>query len=103
MEICRLRATSMGAAGEKEPVLLYNSALTNAPLAPSPPVIRIRPSCSKTAEAPLRGSVIEPAESHMPLNTCGTDPFNRSPTQRMMLRMQRVYLVARVIKFLQEK
>src|SRR5437867_5367286 len=103
MEICRLRATSMGGAAEKEPVLPYNSTLTNAPLAPSPPVIRMRPSCSKTTEAPLRASVMGAAESHIPLNTCGTDPFNRSPIQRIKPRIQRACLVARDIKFLKEK
>ena len=59
----------MGGARENEPLEPNNSAELAGPLAPLPPVIRMRPSCNSTAAAPLRAEFIAPVAIHVPLGT----------------------------------
>jgi hypothetical protein len=63
-------------AGENKP-FLANSAELVGLFASLPPVIRIRPSCNRTVEAPLRAVFIGPVASHVPLVTCKNDAVSK--------------------------
>src|SRR6266571_3292310 len=65
--MCPLRATFIGAAGDTEASVLKNSAVASGPLAPSPPVIRMRPSESRTADEFARASFRFAVGAHVPV------------------------------------
>ncbi len=91
--MCPLRATFIGAAGDTEASVLKNSAVASGPLAPSPPVIRMRPSESRTADEFARASFRFAVGAHVPLGTSSADPLSTSTAQRKMA-MQRSEVLA---------
>src|SRR2546428_3224182 len=95
MEMCLLRATLMGAAAETEPSLLKNSAVASGPLAPSPPVIRMRPSERKAADEFARASVRFVVGAQVPLGTSSAAPFSARTAHRTMRLPRRTVLAVR--------
>src|SRR5579864_1360658 len=93
---CRLRATFIAAAGETVPSVPKNSADCTAPLPPSPPVNRMRPSGSMTADAFDRACDRLLVAVQLPITICGRVAL-RSPAKHNRARMSQRRFGARFI------
>ena len=67
------RAADIEGVDRKAPPLgLYRSADALTPLSVIPPVTSMRPSYSRTADAPARPTDMSPVGAHVAVGTCGT-------------------------------
>src|SRR5690348_1829718 len=98
----------MAGAADQDPSVLKMSTFAVAPLASEPPPIRMRPSCSTTAQPPSCNDDMLFAEPQLPVATCGREALsiklsitrlNGKKTARIMCRIAATLRALRAFKF----